>query len=103
VTAPIETSATIALPSELGIAIARGFVPASFGPPAGEPRRGGEVAVNDASPFRRVGELRLDDCGESQVAERASSVPALVTALGENDLGSFRGVEVGQRREPVDP
>jgi hypothetical protein len=54
------------------------------------------------SPFGRVGELRLDDCGESQVTERASSVPALVAALGKNDLGLCRRVEVRQRREPLD-
>src|SRR5204863_4484195 len=45
VTAPIETSATIGLPFELGIASASGFVPANFGPPAGAPSRAGEVAV----------------------------------------------------------
>ena len=57
---------------------------------------------NHAGPLGRVSELRLDDCGESQVAERAASVPALVAALGEDDLGSRRGVEVRQRRKPVD-
>jgi len=52
--------------------------------------------------LRRIGELRLDDRRERQVAERAASVPALVAALGEDDLGSRRRVEVRQCREPVD-
>ncbi len=57
---------------------------------------------NHAGPLGRVGELRLDDCGESQVAERAASIPALVAALGEDDLGPRGGLEVRQRRKPVD-
>src|SRR5256885_951675 len=44
----METSATSGLPSELGIAIASGFVPASFLPPSGGPSRSGEVAVSAA-------------------------------------------------------
>jgi hypothetical protein len=49
VTAPIETSATSGAPSELGIAIASGFVPASGSPPSGWASRAGEVAVNAAT------------------------------------------------------
>ena len=49
VTAPIETSATIGLPSLDGTAIASGFVPASGGPPAGGGNRRGEVAVMSAT------------------------------------------------------
>ena len=49
VTFPIETSATSGAPSELGIPIASGFVPASGGPPSGWPSRGGEVAVSAAT------------------------------------------------------
>ena len=49
VTAPIETSATIGLPSELGIAIASGFVPASGSPPSGWGSRAGDVAVSAAT------------------------------------------------------
>jgi hypothetical protein len=49
VTLPIDTSATTGDPSLLGIAIASGFVPASFGPPAGEPSRRGDVAVSAAT------------------------------------------------------
>ena len=41
VTAPIETSVTSGLPSELGIAIASGFVPASGSPPSGWESRAG--------------------------------------------------------------
>jgi hypothetical protein len=40
---PIETSVTIDCPSELGIAIASGFVPASGGPPSGCARRFGDA------------------------------------------------------------
>jgi hypothetical protein len=46
VTLPMETSATTGLPSELGTAIASGFVPVSGSPPAGCGRRAGEVAVS---------------------------------------------------------
>ena len=46
VIAPIETSATIGSPPLLGIPIASGFVPASFGPPSGWPSRRGDVAVS---------------------------------------------------------
>jgi hypothetical protein len=46
---PIETSATIGLPSELGIAIDSGLVLASFGPPSGWPSRAGEVVVSTAT------------------------------------------------------
>ena len=42
VTAPIETSTTTGSPPELGIPMASGFVPASFAPPDGWPRRRGE-------------------------------------------------------------
>jgi hypothetical protein len=45
----METSATSGAPSELGIPIASGLVPARAGPPAGGPRRGGEVAVRAAT------------------------------------------------------
>ena len=40
---------TATSPAELGIAIARGFVPVSFGPPSGWPSRSGEVAVSAAT------------------------------------------------------
>jgi len=61
------------------------------------------VRGNDhARPFRRIGKLSLHDCGESQVAQRAAAVPALVPALGDLDLGPRRRVEIRQRREPVD-
>jgi hypothetical protein len=53
-------------------------------------------------PFGRVGELRLDDRGKRQVAERAAPVPALVATLGDLDLGLSVRVEVGQCRQPVD-
>ena len=46
VIAPIETSATSGRPSELGTAIATGFVPVSGSPPAGWWSRRGEVAVS---------------------------------------------------------
>jgi hypothetical protein len=41
-----------------------------------------------ACSLGRVRQLGPDDGGESQVTEGATSVPALVTALGEDDLGS---------------
>ena len=53
--------------------------------------------------LRRIGELRLDDRRERQVAERAASVPALVAALGDLNLGPGGRIEIRQRREPVDP
>ena len=49
VTAPIETSVTSGLPSELGIAIASGLVPASGSPPSGWESRAGDVAVRAAT------------------------------------------------------
>ncbi len=57
---------------------------------------------DQAGPLGRVRQLRLDDGGKSQVAEGAASVPALVAAFGEDDLGSRGWVEVRQRCEPVD-
>ena len=129
-TAPIETSATSGLPSELGIAIASGFVPASGSPPSGWASRAGEVAVSAAasppSASRRtyqpstpvgkqfeatttracaggLGELRIDDRGERQVAERAVAVPALVAGLGDQPVGARVRLQVAERLEPVDP
>ena len=108
-TAPIETSVTSGLPSELGIAIASGFVPASGSPPSGCESRAGDVAVraatrppsasrrtyqpsvpvgkqfdgdDDTGVLRRLGELRVADGRQRQVAERAGAVPALVAGLG---------------------
>ena len=45
----METSLTSGAPSEPGIAIASGLVPARLGPPSGWPSRGGEVAVSAAT------------------------------------------------------
>jgi len=55
-----------------------------------------------ARALRRVGELGFDDLRERQVAERAAPVPALVAALRDLDLGLGAGIEIGQRRQPVD-
>jgi hypothetical protein len=77
---PIETSATTGRPSEDGIAIARGLVPASFGPPSGWPSRRGD-----------------------QVTDGAVAVPALVPFERDGAERSRRGVEIGQAREEVDP
>ena len=132
VTAPIETSATTGCPSELGIAIASGFVPASFGPPSGcaEPRgRGRGERARRARPRRAgapssraprsgsvrcatttracsggCGELRLDDRGEREVAERAVAVPALVAGLGQRRARAAPpGRSERPRLEPLDP
>ena len=51
--------------------------------------------------LRRIGELRLDDRRERQVAERPATVPALVATLGDLDLGPGGRVEIRQRREPI--
>ena len=99
VTAPIDTSTTTGAPFELGMPIASGFVPASFGPPGG-PSRGGEVAVSTATsppsasrrtqcaehprrerllahddprPLGRIGELRPHDRVEHEIAERTAA------------------------------
>jgi len=45
---PIFWLALYGTRSELGIAMASGFVPVSFGPPSGWPSRGGDVAVSTA-------------------------------------------------------
>src|SRR5690348_17660788 len=48
VTAPMETSMTTGSPSELGMPMASGLVPATFGPPGG-PSLAGDVAVSTAT------------------------------------------------------
>jgi hypothetical protein len=57
---------------------------------------------NQPRPLGRIGELRFNDRGQRQVAKRATAVPALVASLGNDDLGSRLGVEIRQRREPID-
>jgi hypothetical protein len=54
------------------------------------------------APLRRIGDLRLDDRGKDEVAERPATVPPFVGALRDFDLRLRVRVEVGQRREPVD-
>ena len=79
VIAPIETSATIGSPPLLGIPIASGFVPASFGP-----RRGGRgAAVSSPSglpPGRRrqagVRSARASRSGTSARRRRGAHAPA---------------------------
>ena len=112
-TAPIETSATTGAPSDDGIAIASGFVPASGSPPPGDAqaaRRGRREQRDEArraasAPHpvaERAGRERAraddepralgggsaswarDDRGERQVAERAVAVPALVARLRDD-------------------
>ena len=131
VTAPIETSATIGLPSLDGIAIASGFVPVSGAPPAGMRQAAGRGGGQQPRPGRRRRaaapssracrsgtsceqttrrerggrrrELRRDDRGERQVAERAGAVPALVLRLRDDALRARRRVELRPRLEPLDP
>ena len=56
-----------------------------------EPRAGG-----------RIEDLSLDDASEHQVAEGAVARPTLVAVLDDDALRPSGGVEVGERREPVD-
>ena len=117
------------LPSELGIAIASGLVPASGSPPSGwraglvsrrqgshettlrqPPRVPAECAGretvrgdNDSSVFRRLRELRVADGCQRQVAEHAGAIPALIAGLGVQAHRPCVRLQVGQRFEPVDP
>jgi hypothetical protein len=50
---------------------------------------------DQAPPLGRVGDLRLDDRSEDEVAERAAAVPALVRAFGDLDLRLRVRFEVG--------
>ena len=52
--------------------------------------------------FGRVLELAITDCGEGQIAERASSFPALVASLRDHALGLGDRIEPIERLEPVD-
>ena len=115
--------------SELGMASASGFVPASGSPPSGCASRAGEVAVSaatsppaasrrtyqpsipvgkrrrddDLGMRRRCGQLRVDDRRQGEVAECAVAVPALVAGLGLHAFRPRVGAKVVERLEPVDP
>ena len=51
--------------------------------------------------IRRIGKLRLDDCSESQIAERSTALPALVAAFGDDHLRPGAGAKVGECLQPV--
>jgi hypothetical protein len=64
----------------------------------GEAVRGGD----DTRMLGWIGELCLHDPAEDEVAEGASTLPALETGLGDRPQRLGRGVEVRKRSEPVD-
>jgi hypothetical protein len=72
-------------------------------PVAENARRKGLRSDDEARVRRRRCELGLDDRRERQVAQRAPAFPALVALVRENPLGPCFGIELGERREPVDP
>ena len=120
VIAPIETSATSGSPSELGMPIASGFVPATFGPSGGpsrggrrrgedgheaafreparvvaeHPRRERPVADDEPRPLRRRLERVANRCLEREVADRAVPVPALEAGRFLDDPGRGLRIEV---------
>src|SRR3954463_7679340 len=100
----METSLTIGPPAELGTAIASGFVPASFGPPSGWPRRGGDVAVSTAtsppSASRRGRPARGPAAGEPSrpVAEHAGG-KAIVRHDEPRGLGRILELACADRRQ----
>jgi hypothetical protein len=65
---------------------------------------GGEAIASDddARVLRWIGELRVADRGEREVADRAPSLPALEPALGEDALGPGRRIEAREGGEPFD-
>jgi hypothetical protein len=57
---------------------------------------------NQSRTVGRVGELRLDDRRQGQVAEGAVSLPTFVASFGDDDLRPRARVQVRQRRQPVE-
>ena len=79
-------------------------------PALGEPacpvaeHSGREAVVRDdqARGLGRILELPVADRGQRQIAERATSFPALVARLGDDALGLGRRIDTVERLEPVD-
>ena len=79
----------------------------SFGKPPGpvaeHSRRKRASADDDACVLRRVGELRVDDRVQRQIAERLSTVPALEARLRHDASRSCLGMQLSPGLEPFDP
>src|SRR5207249_4149598 len=71
-------------------------------PVAEHPGREAALCDDDARVRGRIGELRVADRRERQVAERAAAVPSLVTRLRDDAFRGRRRIDVRQRRQPVD-
>jgi hypothetical protein len=73
------------------------------GPVAENARREALVRDDDAGALGRRRQLGLDDRRKRQVTERAAALPTLVALVGDDPLGARGRVEVGERRQPVEP
>jgi hypothetical protein len=67
---------------------------------AGRKAAGGD---DDPRPGRRLRELRLDDPRQGEIAERAVSVPALVSRLRDDPTRLGKRIQAGERGQPTDP
>ena len=64
---------------------------------------GKQFTATTTRALGRIGQLRIADRRERQVADRPLAVPALEAGLGDDPSGASGGIEPFEPRQPVDP